>query len=177
MVRDEGDSGVTDLQNLSFKVLGPEQRSHHGGTGAWRKGQWRSVKGELIPCENGIHYCGRDHLVRWLGPTIWVFEDGTPDETIDAGNKLVTRKGRVVERLETWNETTARLFAADCAEAVLHLIPAPRHEPFVSAIDAARKFAHGEIGSKELAAAEAATWAAIRAAAWDAARAATRAAT
>jgi hypothetical protein len=153
-------AGRDSLIHSRFKVLGSNQESHHGGTGKWRKGQWRSVKGELVPCSNGIHYCKPDHLVSWLGPTIWLFEDGTPDETVDHGDKLVTRKGRIIERVGTWNETTARLFAADCAEAVLHLIPGSHQEPFVAAINAARGFARGDIGDKERDAAGAAAGAA-----------------
>ena len=154
----------------AYKVLGTRQESHHSGTGRWVKNRWRTVDGPLIPCENGIHYCRRDQLVRWLGPTIWLFEDGTPDETLDAGDKMVTRKGRIVERVETWNETTVRLFAADCAETVFHLIPAGHRDPFVAAIGAARGFARGEISDRELAAARDAAWAAAGAAAGAAAR-------
>ena len=167
-------------ESAVFKVLGESQQSHHGGVGKWRKNQWRSVKGELIPCQNGIHYCRRDQLVHWLGPTIWLFEDGTPDETIDNGDKMVTRKGRIVGRVETWNETTARLFAADCAETALQFIPEAHRDPFVAAINAARGFARGEISDRERDAAWAAAWTAARvaawAAAWDAAGAAARAA-
>ena len=159
-----------------FKVLGDKQTSCHGGNGRWVKNRWRTAEGELVPCENGIHYCRQDQLVRWLGPQIWLFEDGTPDETRDAGDKLVTRKGRVVQRLDTWNETTARLFAADCAEAVLQLIPESRREPFTAAVAAARGFARGEISDEERDAARAAAWAAARAAAWGAAGGAARAA-
>ena len=158
-----------------FKVLGDNQNSCHGGDGRWVKNRWRTAEGELVPCKNGIHYCRQDQLVRWLGPQIWLFEDGTPDETLDAGDKLVTRKGRVVQRLDTWNETTARLFAADCAEAVLQLIPESRREPFTAAVAAARGFARGEISDEERDAARAAAWAAAWGAAWavawDAARA------
>jgi len=159
-----------------FKVLGDNKTSYHGGDGRWVKNRWRTAEGDLVPCENGIHYCRQDQLVRWLGPQIWLFEDGTPDETRDAGDKLVTRKGRVVQRLDTWNETTARLFAADCAEAVLQLIPESRREPFTAAVAAARGFARGEISDEERAAARDAAWAAARAAAWGAAGAAARAA-
>jgi hypothetical protein len=159
-----------------FKVLGDKQTSCHGGNGRWVKNRWRTAEGELVPCANGIHYCRQDQLVRWLGPQIWLFEDGTPDETRDAGDKLVTRKGRVVERLGTWSEVTARLFAADCAEAVLRLIPESHREPFTAAVAAARGFARGEISDEERvaagAAAEAAAWAAAGAAAGAAAEAA-----
>jgi hypothetical protein len=153
------------LFDARFKVLGDDHQSHHGGTGTWRKNHWRSVKGAIVPCQNGIHYCKPEHLIEWLGPAIWLFEDGTPDETIDCGDKVVTRKGRVVKRLDTWNETTARLFAADCAEMALGFIPGDHQAPFVAAISAARGFARGEISDKERAAAGAAA----RAAAWDAA--------
>jgi hypothetical protein len=155
-----------------YKVLGDGQESCHGGDGRWRKRQWRTVEGPLVPCENGIHFCRPDQLIGWLGPQIWLFEDGSPDETIDARDKMVTRKGRVVERLTTWNETTARLFAADCAEEALKFIPGSHQEPFVAAINAARGFARGEIGEKERAAAWDAAWAAARVAARDAAWAA-----
>jgi hypothetical protein len=155
---------AASLLDAHFKVLGDNQQSHHGGTGKWRKNAWRTVNGTLAPCSNGIHYCQRGQLVHWLGPTIWLFEDGAPDETIDHGDKMVTRKGRIVEQVTTWNETTARLFAADVAEVALQFIPGTRQEPFVAAINAARGFARGEISDKE------------RAAAWDAARAAARAA-
>ena len=161
---------------MDYKVLGFNQESHHGGAGKWRKRQWRTVEGNLIPCRNGIHYCRREHLIHWLGPTIWTFEDGTPEETINHGDKMITRKGRIIERVETWNEMTARLFAADCAEAALKFIPGSHQAPFVAAINAARGFARGEIGDQERTAAETAAetaaWAAAGAAAGDAARAA-----
>jgi hypothetical protein len=169
---------------MHYKVLAFDQSSHHGGSGKWVKKRWRSVEGELVPCANGIHYCQHEHLIRWIGPTIWIFEDGTPDETINNGDKMVTRKGRVVERLDTWNETTARLFAADCAELALSVIPSDHQAPFVAAINAARGFARGEISDAERSAArsaaESAAWSAARSAAesaaWSAAWSAARSA-
>src|SRR5262245_30332353 len=97
--------------NLHYKILAADQTSCHGGTNKWHKNGWYTVDGPLEPCRNGIHYCRRDQLVHWLGPTIWLFEDGTPNETIDAGYKMVTRKGRIVEKVDAWNDRTARLFA------------------------------------------------------------------
>ncbi len=159
-----------------YKVTAENGASHHGGKGIWTPGEWRTVEGTLDPCRNGIHYCRPDQLVQWLGPTIWLFEDGSPDETVDAGDKMVTRKGRIVERVEAWNDVTARLFAADVAEVALQYIPESHRDPFVAAINAARGFARGEIGAKERAAAGDAAGAAARAAAgaaaWDAAWAA-----
>src|SRR5690606_37621982 len=85
---------------------------------------------------------------------------------------------RLVRRLDRWDETTARLFAADCAEAALLGERASGREPDErpwAAVDAARRFARGEISRAEAdAASKAAT--AAGAAARDAARAAARAA-
>ena len=162
----------SSLMDHSFKVLGADRQSHHGGTGTWTPGKPRLVRGELRACYRGIHYCRPDQLVMWLGPTIWLFDDLTPDETVDAVDKMVTRKGRVTEQLTTWNDRTARLFAADCAESALVYIPESHRGPFVEAISAARAFARGEIGDRERAAAWDAARAAARDAAWAAARAA-----
>ena len=155
-------------------------QSTHGGTGRWQKGRWRSVKGELVPCENGLHLCREQDLVLWVARSLWLAEhDG---ELLDAVDKVVVRRARVVERLAAWNERTARLFAADCAERVLRLFEAkyPNDDRPRKAIEAARAFARGEIDAVARDAARDAAWDAAwdaagdaaRDAAWDAARAA-----
>ena len=75
-------------------------------------------------------------------------------------------------------DTTARLFAADCAEHVLHHFEAmyPDDTRPRKAIDAARAYARGTISREEMAAAQAAARDAVQAAARDAARDAARAA-
>ena len=152
-----------------YKVTDEQGRAMHGGTGQWRKNRWRSVRGELVPCLRGLHLCREQDLVSWLGPVIWRAEyDG---ELIEAEGKVVARRARVTERLTTWNERTARLFAADCAEHVLPIFEKkhPGDSRPRDAIAVARRFANGEATRKELDAARAAAWAAARAAAWAAA--------
>jgi hypothetical protein len=126
------------------------------------------VSGPLVPCHNGLHYCKDEQILRWLGPELWLFEDGTPDETIDHGDKMVTRRGRVTHKFDSWDERTMRLYAADCAEHVRHLFETerPKDARPRKAIEAARAYANGEI--------DAAAWAAAGAAARGAARAAAR---
>ena len=176
-------SRTSEAASVYYKVLAEDGSCHHGGRGAWtlpngKPGAWRSVKGDLVACRNGIHLCRREDLIHWLGPAIFLAE-AADGPVVDAGDKIVVRKARLVERLDTWNETTARLFAADCAEQALQFIPGSHQEPFVAAINAARGFARGEISDKERDAAWDAAWAAARAAAraaaWDAARDAARA--
>ena len=169
-----------------YKVLREDGAPFHGGTGSWplpngKPGEWREVKGDLEPCANGLHLCRKSDLVTWLGPAIFLAEhDG---EKIIHTDKVVVRKARLLGRLDTWNDTTARLFAADCAERALKRERKAGREPDPrswAAVTAAREFARGEISAAARAAAWAAAWAAAgaaaRAAAWDAAWAAARAA-
>ncbi|MGH2835407.1 MAG: putative immunity protein, partial [Solirubrobacteraceae bacterium] len=145
-----------------YKALEADQSSAHGGSGKWVKNRWRTVDGLLVPCQHGIHYCRRDQLVLWLGPTVWLFEDGSPEETLDRDDKMVTRRGRIVEKVEAWKWPTWQLFAADCAEAVLPLFEErfPNDDRPRKAIEAARLHARGELPAAEAAEAAEAAWAA-----------------
>ena len=107
-----------------YKVLDEDGRAFHGGSGAWslpdgkKAGAWMPpVEGALVLCANGYHLCRRRDLIRWLGPAIYVAE--ARGAMIHDDTKVVVREARLVRRLETWNERTARLFAADCADHVL----------------------------------------------------------
>jgi hypothetical protein len=118
--------------------------------------------------------------VKWLGPHIWRVEYDDA-ECIDHGDKLVVRAARLVSQYETWNDRTARLFAADCAERVLPIYEDeyPNDARPRQAVEAARAFARGEISAAvRLAARNAmdAARSAARSAAWNAALAAAYAA-
>lgn len=155
-----------------FKVLNEDGSCHHGGIGkwslptksddgSWAPGDWMpTIKGELVPCENGYHLCRESDLVHWLGPAI--FEAEYRGERVDDDDKIVVREARLLCKLKAWNERTQRLFACDCAERVVHLVDDGRAQ---NAIDVARRYANGQATDTELAAARSAA----RSAAWDAA--------
>jgi hypothetical protein len=137
-----------------------------------KPGKWMpELRGKLIVCERGYHLCRESDLLEWIGPTL--YEAEYEGELIEADNKVVTRKARLVCKVETWNERTMRLFACDCAERALEKTsnPDPRS---VEAIRVARAYANGQATAEQLAAARAAARDAARAAARDAARAAER---
>jgi hypothetical protein len=155
-----------------YKVLNHDATSCHGGTVAWHKpkgkrpGKWMPKIEVIEPCLSGYHLCRREDLVLWLGPAI--YEAEARGEVMETGDKVVAQEARLLRRLDTWNERTARLFACDCAERVLHLTTDERsHE----AVRVARRYAVGDATDEELDAA----WASARAAAWDAAWASARA--
>jgi hypothetical protein len=131
------------------------------------------IKGDLVPCENGYHLCRKADLVMWLGETI--YEARSRGSVIEDEDKVVVREARLLRRVDKWDKRTARLFAADCAEHVLHIferVYTDDHRPRM-AIEAVRKFVNDEINITELDvagdAARDAAWAAAMATAWDAA--------
>lgn len=180
------------MSTTCYKVLGADGESWFGGGGVWSlptlnddgtytPGDWMPEIAEVIPCRSGYHYCvGEGELIHWLGPTIYIVEPG-PVVALHE-NKHVTNAARLIRPVDTWNERTARLFAADCAERVLHLYERsyPNDKRPRAAIDASRAIANGHITPAELAAARYtardAAWTAARDAAWAAPRAAAGAA-
>ena len=166
--------GVVPVSAELFYKATAEGGKAFAGKGVWKPGVWRTASTPLIPCQRGIHYCNRGQIVGWLNVELWLFEPHKDAELLDHGDKLVCSKGRIVERIDAWNETTARLFAADCAEQVVHLIPESHREPFTNAIQVARLYARGECDAAARAAAGAAARAAGRDAAWTAAWTAAR---
>ena len=167
-----------------FKVLSLGGTPCHGGTGVWSlpqgdgPGAWMPpIVAYLIPCTRGYHLCRERDLLRWLGPAIYEAEER--GARTDCDDKIVVAEARLLRRCERWTEQTARLFACDCAERVVHLCgndARPRE-----AIATTRRYARGEATEKELDAASdaasdaargaawGAAWGAARAAAWDAA--------
>lgn len=149
----------------------------YAGRGTWKlpvgdqPGNWmRDYKTKPILCERGYHWCYARHALRHAHAECWLIE--TRGITVEGDNKNVSQGARLLRRVDTWNERTARMFAADCAESVVHLCgddPRPR-----VAIETARRFACGEATAEDLAAAKATAEASAEASAW-AAEAAARA--
>ena len=165
----EEQSTTAELPPL-YKYLLADGRAPTG-TGRYTKGRYRSVRGVLVPCRNGLHATTADNLVPHINETLWRVEiDGEYvwHDDLLMGRKLVARRMLTVERIEAWNDRTTRLFAVECAERVLPLFE--RDRPGDSrpreALTVARRFADGQATREELAAA----WAAARDAAWAAER-------
>ena len=145
----------------------------YAGRGRWhlpqgdQPGEWMcDYKSRPILCNRGYHWCRARDALHHMHAECWLIE--TRGVTVVGDHKSVSQGARLLRRVETWNERTQRLFAADCAEAVVHLCgddPRPR-----AAIETARRFARGEASADELIAARDAA----RVAAWVAAGAAAR---
>jgi len=163
----------------AFHFLREDMTAGNGNEPAWTVGETRTIKGGRIePCIRGYHASptARDAITYTPGPMLCLVE--LKGQSIykhgDPVDKLVARTRTLVSVKDVSVEL--RLFAADCAEHILPLFerdnPSDLRPRF--AIEAARKFALGEITKEELAAALAAARDAALAAARDAALAAAR---
>jgi len=157
-----------NMTEYLFKATDGYQATN-GGDYRYRLNRWTRHE-KIDPCVSGWHLARNQQILHWLSPTLWLAEACPDHEPVDHGDKVVTCKTRLVERLDTWNDRTARLFAADCAETALALASSPDPRS-VEAVRVARLFAEGEASLAELDAARDAAWSA----AWSAAESAARA--
>ena len=136
-------------------------------------GEWMpEITGALVACKNGYHLCREQDAVQWIN--IALYEAEYDGERVDAADKIVARRARLLRRVAAWNERAMRLFACDCAEHVLDLFErrCPGEDRPRQAIAVARRYANGEATFGELQAAQRDAYDAADAAAYDAADAA-----
>ena len=87
-------------------------------------GAWIETAGPLDPCRNGVHASEALDLPYWISTELWEVE--LEGELIRGPQSIVARRGRLVRRIEAWNTTNAREFAAQCqsrAEAYVAALP------------------------------------------------------
>lgn len=122
-------------------------------------GQWTDLIPEPVPCQRGYHWCRdpRDLILEYndYGPVVLEVE---AIDAIDRGTKTVSSR-LYVHRRTPWDDVRARLWAADCAEHVVHIYETqyPGDRRPRNAIEAARRLA---VGANTGAAARDAAWAA-----------------
>ena len=132
-------------------------------------GEWLSVAGELEMCVNGFHAATPRNAIEWVNARCHLVE--IRGDRIDSSGKVCVREINLGPALDTWNERTARLLAADFAESVLHIFEDanPGDDRPREAIQVARAFAVGKVGDSARRTAWAAAGRTARAAAWAAA--------
>ena len=155
-----------------FKIL-MDGKSCNGGNATWslphddQPGDWMPEINGIQMCERGYHVCAAQEILTWIKEGCQIFEAENAGESMDGDNKTVCSQVRLIRQM-TWNDSVARLFAADCAEHVLRFYEEkyPNEKRPRQAIETARRFARGKATREELDAARDAAWDA----AWDAAR-------
>lgn len=61
----------------------------------------------------GVHACREEDLSLWPDEELWVVELDGP--FLAAPHQIVAARGRLLRRVEAWNEETARAYAVACA--------------------------------------------------------------
>jgi hypothetical protein len=77
-------------------------------------GEWVHADGPIGLCVNGIHASTTEQLPHWLGAELWEIElDG---EIVRDEAAVVASRGRLLRRIDAWDEPTRRRFAEACLE-------------------------------------------------------------
>jgi hypothetical protein len=140
-----------------------------------RPGKWLPAMKPVL-CESGYHYCRNlSEVIEHMAADLYEVE--VRGEDIAGDDKGAAEQMRLLRRIPEWNETTARLFAVDCARiAVIRYAYADQRELLHACLDTVVGWAEGGVDdaayNAAYDAAHAAAHAAARAAAYDAHRAA-----
>jgi hypothetical protein len=101
---------------IAYKFLRPDGTSvfagfhwplPDGGPGRW-------VDARVDPCRSGIHACHVSDLPLWVGRTLYEIElDG---EVVEQRSKLVASRGRLVRRVQAWDDQLRDAYTRMCAD-------------------------------------------------------------
>ena len=76
-------------------------------------GAWVDAGAPLTDCLHGVHAVRAADMLDWIDDELWEIElDG---EIVEQDSMLVAARGRLVRRVEAWDEAAARDFADACA--------------------------------------------------------------
>jgi hypothetical protein len=79
----------------------------------WRPGEWVDA-GAADPCRVGVHACRVADLPYWLAAELWEVE--LAGEVVQEERKVVAPRGRLVRRIDAWDEAAAAEFRESCVE-------------------------------------------------------------
>lgn len=72
------------------------------------------VEGRADPCRSGVHACRPGDLPYWAGRAL--FEIELEGEVVASASKVVAPRGRLLRRLDAWEEEVRGAYQAMCAE-------------------------------------------------------------
>lgn len=95
---------------IAYKFLDRDGRGVFSGF-RWAgrpPGEWVETA-DVVACREGVHGCRPADLAWWVNDELWELElDG---DVVEAGRKLVARRGRLRRRLDEWSGGVATEFA------------------------------------------------------------------
>jgi hypothetical protein len=134
---------VEGAQLRAYKFLRP------GAIGRFSGFAWPAPEGDgpgpwvdAVPsaCATGIHACDVADLPYWLDAELWEIELGGQVQRTD--KKLVAQRGRLLHRIDGWDDGAMDALAAACRARVAERAQAnPELEPFVGDTPTTRPWA------------------------------------
>lgn len=98
---------------IAYKFLSAGRTGFFSGFAWPPAGEWVVPDGPVVDCLRGIHALRFEELLDWIDDELWEIElDGTVAER---DGMLIAERGRLVRRIEGWNEEVASTFARSCA--------------------------------------------------------------
>jgi hypothetical protein len=101
---------------IAYKCLRP------GGTSVFTAFRWPLpngapgpwVEAEIEPCRSGIHACRIGDLPYWVGRELYEIELG--GEVIAEPTKVVAPRGRLLRRVDAWQDELCDAYTRACAD-------------------------------------------------------------
>jgi hypothetical protein len=101
---------------IAYKFLRPDGRSPFSGF------RWHLPNGEpsewvdarVEPCRSGIHACRVSDLPLWVGRTLYEIE--LEGEVVEERSKVVASRGRLVRRIDAWDDELRDAYTRMCAD-------------------------------------------------------------
>ena len=112
---------------IAYKFLSSDRVGLFSGVQWPEPGTWLEADAEVERCMSGIHALHAEGLLGWIDDELWTCELAGIVE--DDGHVLVAERGRLLDRVEAWDEDAALDFARACAaRGREHVVEALRME-------------------------------------------------
>jgi hypothetical protein len=72
------------------------------------------VTAPILACHSGVHACRVSDLPLWLGRELYEIE--LADRIVEEPTKVVASRGRLVRRIDAWNDEMRAAYARACAD-------------------------------------------------------------
>ena len=100
----------------ALKTLRPGRVAPYTGVTWPPPGDWLRADAPVSLCRSGVHALLPQALPRWILEELWRVELADAEQL--APGIVAGSRGRLIERVDSWNDETAREFALACADRV-----------------------------------------------------------